>query len=158
MSNKCRNLECVGGRTPGLRVIGAGNQRNPVLGQKIYWDWVPCPACSEDPKIKAQYKHVIRTESERKERAQWATDKKPFKLDATPRHSLDRVHAKAAQAAKTGETSQSDQLAQQLTKLSQQLAELLAENRELRKQLAAARAPSQADQDMIAFGSSAKLS
>lgn len=156
MTTKCRNLECVSGRTPGLRVVGAGNARNPVLGQKIYWDWVPCPACSDDPKVKATYKHVTRSESERRERAEWATAKKPYKPQQQP---LARIHDRNAHAAPpkdTNESVQLAQLAQQLAKLTQQVTELLEENRQLRKQLAERVKPTQAEEDMIAFGSSAK--
>ncbi len=164
MAKTCKNPECVKGKTPGIRVLGAGNARNPIPGTKMHWDWVDCPACSEDPKVQAVYRHVLRSSEEQKQRAEWATSHAAYKAMAPP--PLQRVYdanaagpARPSMHAAPAEThNQLSQLAIQLTRLTEQVTSLLEENRQLRQQLSAATKPSEADQDMISFGSAHRIS
>lgn len=137
----CRNPECVGGKTPGVVVIGRGKE---LVGQKMNWTWVRCPACqgtADDRKAGAVFKQVSRSDAEMLQRAELATHKAPYKQESNLA-GLARVKQKAA-AGTNGHTlrpnppandARLDEMLEKISKLTDTVNELLQENRELRKQ------------------------
>ena len=135
----CRNPECRDGRTPGLIARGLGNAKTPVLGAKMTWGWVPCPACNDDPNARnagVSFKLVHRSSEEMERRRQLADEKAPYKQEAPIAKSLGLLKV-TAPAATADHSAQMAKLLEQVTKLTEQVSELLAENRQLRKQLEA---------------------
>lgn len=160
MSSCCKNPECVRGLTPGVVVVGKGNAKTLVLGQSMRWAWVRCLACNPDPddsKHGTHYKHVMRSPEERARRAELATAKAPYKQESAVNKALGALRPNGigtspqpstapAQAIANNEQltkllEQISQLNQTVMKLSNQVSDLLEENRSLRKQLEARAIP-----------------
>lgn len=144
----CRNPECRSGRTPGVVGTGRGTPGKALVGAVMRWGWVNCRACSPtdfDKQHNLEYKHVDRTPDQMKERARLADTRAEYKAEqvTTP---LQRIRLKSeqnslTQAVTPPDNTRLDKLLDQVTKLSEQVSELLAENRALRAQADVANAP-----------------
>jgi hypothetical protein len=130
---ECRNPECRKGYTPGVIVVGKGNANAPVVGSTMRYGWVNCRACS--PKDKdPPYSHVARAPAEIQERARLADQKAPYVNQApAQRPRLEALASTVAPAAPVPNSN--DRLLSQIEKLTDQVSELLEENRALRRRL-----------------------
>lgn len=147
----CKNPECRNGLTPGVIIVGKGNAKMPVLGQTQRWGWVRCLSCSENPddsKAGARYKHVNRTPEDIAHRAELATSKAPYKPPSAVAKAFGglRVPGGAPVPVATSSSTldnerltklleQVSQLNNTIMKLTNQVGDLLEENRALRKRL-----------------------
>lgn len=137
----CRNQECRNGFTPGVLAAGRGNAKVPLVGVTMRWGWVNCRACNPKDKDPA-YVHVARSPGEIQERARLADAKAPYDHAKAAQKQLEAIKtATPVPAASTSATSPSgaqfDKLLSQIEKLTDQVTELLAENRQLRRRLEA---------------------
>lgn len=135
----CCNPECRNGFTPGVIAAGRGNAKIPILGATMRWGWVNCRACSPKDKDPA-YVHVQRLPAEIQERARMADAKSPYDQAKAAQKQLEAVKAtaplpSAPASSAPASGAQFDKLLSQVSKLTDQVTELLAENRELRKRL-----------------------
>jgi hypothetical protein len=134
----CRNPECRNGFTPGVIAAGRGNAKIPIVGATMRWGWVNCRACNPKDKDPA-YVHVQRLPAEIQERARMADSKSTYDQSATQRKQLEALKAATplptAPAVATPSSATTDKLLAQMEKLTDQVTELLAENRELRRKL-----------------------
>lgn len=129
----CKNPECKNGSTPGVIAAGRGTKFAPVVGATMRWGWVNCRACS--PKDKdPPFDLIRRTTQEIQERARLADTRATYvKPVENPR--LTKIKASSNGAAPPPDNSaQLSQLIDTVSKLSTQVAELLAENARLRSQ------------------------
>lgn len=129
----CRNPECRNGVTPGVIASGRGSSKSPLVGATMRWGWCNCRACS--PKDKdPPYAHVNRTAAEIAERARMADSKVTYEAKQVTA-PLARLKVPSAANGATPPPDNSAQLTKLLdtiSKLSDQVAELLEENRQLR--------------------------
>lgn len=134
----CRNPECRNGFTPGVIAAGRGNAKIPLVGATMRWGWVNCRACNPKDKDPA-FTLVSRLPQEIQERARLADSKATYDHAKAAQKQLEAVKAAApVPATSAGNASPFpafDKLLTQITKLTDQVTELLAENRELRKKL-----------------------
>jgi hypothetical protein len=145
---KCRNPECVNGLCPGVKILSKGKTSAPLFGDggthkadPMRWAWVNCLSCNPKPKD-PPYKHVVRPEAERKQRAAWASEGVPYRPDSETAARLSRVAAKAngggshsapAPSPDNSELmSKIDKLVEGQAELLDQIKELRAENKELK--------------------------
>ena len=151
MRGNCPNPECRNGLTPGVSIAGKGNAKVPIIGAKQHWAWVRCLACNapEDAgKAGARYRPIKLTEDDIARRAQLATIKAPY--DPVGSSSLAGLKRPGAPqpAASTASSEQMTKMLEQISQLNQtvmkltnQVGDLLEENRTLRKQLEARAVP-----------------
>lgn len=135
----CRNPECRNGFTPGVIAAGRGNSKIPIVGATMRWGWVNCRACSPKDKDPA-FVLVNRTPQEVQERARMADSKATYDHAKAAQVQLQAIKAATpAPTAPTGTASATDakldRLLAQNEKLTDQVTELLAENRELHRKL-----------------------
>lgn len=156
----CRNLECRNGLAPGVIPIGKGPKSAPLIqaGSKtptitMRWAWVRCLACNsndDDRKASVSYKHIQRSQEEIARRAELATAKAPYAIEKASKKVFDpfeRIRANTAAPHIPVNTAPQDndrltklleqvsQLNTTIMKLTNQVGDLLEENRALRKQL-----------------------
>jgi ribosomal protein S16 len=109
----------------------------PLLGAVMRWGWVKCRACNTDKDH--PYQQVARSSAEIAERARLADSKAPYKKEEPPnRANLERLAAATPTPTKQSSgisQERFDRLLDQVTKLTDQVTELLQENRTLRAQL-----------------------
>lgn len=132
----CKNPECKNGSTPGVIAAGRGTKFAPVVGATMRWGWVNCRSCS--PKDKdPPFDLIRRTPQEIQERARLADTRATY-VKAVENPRLAKIKASsngaAPHAPPPDNSAQLSQLIDTVTKLSTQVAELLAENARLRSQ------------------------
>ena len=159
MMTACRNPECVKGLAPGVITVGKGSKGAPLIvaGSKaasitMRWAWVRCLACNanaDDRKSGVSYKHIERTADEIARRVELANAKAPYKFEPpTANKVFDKIRAQTSQAPVSAPYTQVtnqgavDKLLEQISqlnstvmKLTNQVGDLLEENRALRKQI-----------------------
>lgn len=154
----CRNLECRNGLAPGVIPVGKGPKSAPLIqaGSKtptitMRWAWVRCLACNaneDDRKAGIPYKHVQRSTEEIARRAELATNKAPYAIEKPKKGSVLDAFAQIRANTLPPVNSvpqdndrlnklleQVSQLNTTIMKLTNQVGDLLEENRTLRKQL-----------------------
>lgn len=134
--SKCRNQECKDGSTPGVIASGKGTKMSPVVGASMRWGWVRCRACRPEEKD-PPFESKSRTPQEIQERARLADNKSVYVANqvVNPRLAKIRLNTPDPPAAPPPDNSgQIAGLIDSVTKLSVQVAELLAENARLRSQ------------------------
>jgi hypothetical protein len=140
MPTDCRNPECRDGFTPGIITAGKGTANLPIVGSTMRWGWVKCRACNADKDH--PYTPQQRAPGEIAERARLADAKAPYKPAPAPdRSRLERLAAAQATApfpaSSPGDAGRIDRLLDQVSKLTDTVAQLMEENRGLRASLAA---------------------
>lgn len=137
MAAECRNPECRKGYTPGVVTSGKGSANAPLVGATMRWGWVKCRACNSDKDH--PYQHVPRAPAEIQERARLADAKAPYVNQApADRSKLEAIKSNVLSPAPSTNGSSNamvEKLLGQIEKLTDQVSELLTENRALRKSL-----------------------
>lgn len=87
---RCRNPECRNGQTPGVVITGKGTKTHPILGQRMSWGWVACPACTPN-KDSGPFKLIKRSPDEIAQRADLATRRATYA--PSPANALGSVRA-----------------------------------------------------------------
>lgn len=140
----CQNPECRGGKVPGVIASGRGSAKVPLIGAVMRWGPVNCRACSPKDKDPA-YVAVRRTKEEIDERWRLAEARAEYK-PVQPSTQLQRIKLAAKDpppiaTSPPPDNSRLDKLLDQVTKLSEQVSQLLEENRSLRAQIEASALP-----------------
>jgi hypothetical protein len=138
MSNgECRNPECRNRYTPGVIASGKGNEKTMIVGATMRWGWVNCRACN--PKDKdPPYQNILRSAAEIAERARLADSKAPYVHQAVAQRGNLEVIKAATPAQSPAPQNAIDnslvtKLMAQVEKLTDQITQLLEENRQLRR-------------------------
>lgn len=157
----CRNPECVRGLNPGVLVVGGGTKGRPVVGDgarppSYRWGWTKCLSCNADNDSRKNgiaFKLVVRSAEEIAQRKELANSKAPYKPESVVGKALGSIRQQAPNTGRiqgtlaptVGGSEQNAQitrllevnskLAEQVSKLSGQISELLEDNRALRKAL-----------------------
>lgn len=140
--DSCVNPECRDGVCPGVIASGGGPKGAPLIGSdgKMRpigrWAWIRCRACRPDKDDPTAYEKRHRSDEEMSERARLANSKAPYV--APSKSPLEKIKSNTpTPEARTSPPDNSAQLAQLIdtvSKLSGQVANLLAENARLRSQ------------------------
>lgn len=141
----CRNPECRNGLTPGISITGKGNAKVPVLGAVQRWAWVKCLACNapqDAAKAGARYRDLHLDADQIAQRAQLATQRAEYRpLQESGLSRVKPLHLGTPTASSVNNEQmakmleQISQLNTTVMKLTNQLGDLMEENRQLRKQL-----------------------
>jgi DNA-binding ferritin-like protein len=109
----------------------------PIVGSTMRWGWVKCRACNSDKDH--PYQKTLRAPGEIAERARLADAKAPYKpTPVADRSRLEELATTAAAAKPSAPQPDGrlDKLLDQVSKLTDAVAQLMEENRGLRASLA----------------------